>query len=45
MPRDIQKGLDAGFFRYITKPIKINEFMAALNTALEFASIKSGKHK
>jgi len=37
MPRDIQKGLEAGFFRYLTKPIKINEFMAALNTALEFA--------
>ena len=45
MPRDIQKGLDAGFFRYITKPIKLNEFMDALNTALEFASTKSDKHK
>jgi PAS domain S-box-containing protein len=41
MPRDIQKGLDAGFFRYITKPIKINEFMDALNATLEFALIKS----
>ncbi len=37
IPRDIQKGLDAGFFRYLTKPIKINEFMDALNVALEFA--------
>jgi CheY-like chemotaxis protein len=37
MPRDIEKGLEAGFFRYITKPIKVNEFMAALNVALEFA--------
>jgi len=45
MPRDIQKGLDAGFFRYITKPIMINEFMDALNIALEFASIKSGRQK
>ncbi len=35
MPRDIQKGLDAGFFRYLTKPIKINEFMATLDVALE----------
>jgi CheY-like chemotaxis protein len=27
MPRDIQRGLEAGFFNYITKPIKVNEFM------------------
>ena len=37
MPRDIEMGLDAGFFRYLTKPIKIKEFMDTLNTALEFA--------
>ncbi|MFZ4791520.1 MAG: PAS domain-containing hybrid sensor histidine kinase/response regulator [Candidatus Competibacteraceae bacterium] len=37
MPRDITKGLEAGFFRYITKPIKVNEFMEALDVALEFA--------
>jgi signal transduction histidine kinase/ActR/RegA family two-component response regulator len=37
MPRDIEKGLEAGFFRYLTKPIKINEFMDTLNAALEFA--------
>jgi signal transduction histidine kinase/CheY-like chemotaxis protein len=37
MPRDIQQGLEAGFFRYLTKPIKINEFMQALNMALERA--------
>ena len=36
MPRDIQKGLEAGFFRYLTKPIKINEFMGALDDALKF---------
>jgi CheY-like chemotaxis protein len=41
VPRDIKKGLQAGFFRYITKPIKINEFMDALDEALEFAGIKS----
>ena len=40
MPRDIKKGLQAGFFRYITKPIKVNEFMDALDEALEFAEIK-----
>jgi CheY-like chemotaxis protein len=37
MPGDIEKGLGAGFFRYITKPIKVNEFMDALNVAFEFA--------
>src|SRR4030095_12274163 len=37
MPRDIEKGLLAGFFRYLTKPIKVNEFMDTLDIALEFA--------
>ena len=37
MPRDIEKGLLAGFFRYLTKPIKVNEFMNTLDGALEFA--------
>ncbi len=37
MPRDIEKGLQAGFFRYLTKPIKVNEFMDALDSALELA--------
>src|SRR5205085_2605971 len=36
MPRDIEKGLEAGFFRYLTKPIKVKEFMDTLNVALEF---------
>jgi len=35
MQSDIEKGLAAGFLRYITKPIKIDEFMDALNMALE----------
>ena len=37
MPRDIEKGLEAGFFRYLTKPIKVNEFMDTLDAALELA--------
>ena len=37
MPRDIKHGLDAGFFRYLTKPIKVNEFMDTLDVELKFA--------
>ena len=37
MPDDVKKGLEAGFFRYLTKPIKVNEFTEALNLALEFS--------
>jgi PAS domain S-box-containing protein len=37
VPRDIKRGLDAGFFNYLTKPIKVNEFMDALDAALEHA--------
>ena len=40
IPRDIKKGLDAGFFLYLTKPIKVNEFMEALDVALEHAEAK-----
>jgi PAS domain S-box-containing protein len=45
MPRDIEKGLQAGFFRYLTKPIKINEFMHTLDAALEFAQQEAGHAK
>jgi CheY-like chemotaxis protein len=44
-PRDIVKGLEAGFFRYLTKPIKVQDFMDTLNAALEFAGeqlVKAG---
>jgi PAS domain S-box-containing protein len=34
MERDIETGLNAGFFRYMTKPIKVVEFMEALDVAL-----------
>ncbi|HTM11338.1 MAG TPA: PAS domain S-box protein [Bryobacteraceae bacterium] len=36
MPRDIEKGLQAGFFRYLTKPIKVPEFMETIEVALRF---------
>jgi DNA-binding response OmpR family regulator len=37
VPRDIEKALEAGFISYLTKPIKVNEFMKALDAALRFA--------
>ena len=37
MPLDVERGLKAGFFRYLTKPIKVTEFMEAMVVALEFA--------
>jgi len=42
MPGDIQKGLAAGFLRYLTKPIKIAEFIEALNFALDNAKLNRG---
>ena len=37
VPRDIVKGMEAGFFNYITKPIKVGQFMEALDMALLFS--------
>jgi len=34
MPRDIEKAIEAGFLRYLTKPIRVTEFMDALDAAL-----------
>jgi PAS domain S-box-containing protein len=45
MPRDIQKGLQAGFFRYLTKPIKVDEFMETLDVALESVKRSAGAVK
>ena len=33
MPRDVNAGRDAGFFDYLTKPIKIDEVVNAIETA------------
>ena len=41
MPHDIHKGLEAGFFRYLTKPIKVVEFMGVVDVALEFSRTAS----
>ena len=37
MLRDIELGIEIGFFRYLTKPIIVEEFMETLNVAFEFA--------
>ena len=42
IPRDIEKALAAGFFSYLTKPIKVGEFMDTLDVALRFAADRSG---
>ncbi len=39
VPRDIERGMAAGFFRYLTKPIQIAEFMEAIDVALVHAQI------
>ena len=38
VPHDVEKGLEAGFFRYLTKPIRVREFMDALDVALRRAA-------
>jgi PAS domain S-box-containing protein len=34
LPRDIERGLAAGFFRYLTKPLDIKAFLAAVDEVL-----------
>jgi response regulator of citrate/malate metabolism len=43
VPRDIEKDLEAGFFNYLAKPIKVNQFMDALDVALKFSQTASGR--
>jgi CheY-like chemotaxis protein len=43
MPRDVEQGLALGFFRYLTKPINIDEFTEAVNTALAQADAQRGE--
>jgi PAS domain S-box-containing protein len=45
MLRDIEKGLEAGFFRYLTKPIKIIEFMNSLDDALMHSELALARTK
>jgi len=34
MPADIARGLEAGFLRYLTKPIRLTDFLEAMDVAL-----------
>ena len=43
MPRDVQSGLDVGFFRYLTKPINVNDFMVAVDAALALAAVRAAQ--
>jgi PAS domain S-box-containing protein len=42
MQDDIKRGIEAGFFRYLAKPIKVDEFMDSLNIALEYSKANPG---
>jgi PAS domain S-box-containing protein len=42
MLRDIEVGRQLGFFRYLTKPIVVEEFMTTLDLALESAQKNAG---
>ena len=45
MQLDVERGLKAGFFCYVTKPLKVSEFMEALDVALAFAGKQTARHK
>lgn len=45
MPHDIARGLQAGFFEYLTKPIIVKEFTETLNKALSFSGTAMGRMK
>jgi CheY-like chemotaxis protein len=45
MPRDVEKGIEAGFFHYLTKPIKLQEFLETLDLALLHASANPGPQR
>ena len=42
-PCDVEKGIKAGFFQYLTKPYKLDEFMVSLDETLRFAATAENK--
>ena len=45
LPINIRSGMEAGFFRYLVKPIKVDEFMEVVEMALELAGKKPVESK
>lgn len=43
MPSDVERGLKAGFFRYVTKPLEVKSFFEAINAALASCEKGGGK--
>jgi len=41
---NIKSGLEAGFFRYLTKPIVLEEFTHALDEALDLRAVSASAH-
>lgn len=44
LPRDIERGLEAGFCGYLTKPVKVTELMDALDAGLKLADDQAHLH-
>jgi PAS domain S-box-containing protein len=44
LPREVERGTDAGFFRYLTKPVRVPEFMEALDVGLLLADAHGTSH-
>ena len=44
LPLNIESGLEAGFFRYLTKPIVLDEFTHALDEALDLRAVSVSAH-
>jgi PAS domain S-box-containing protein len=44
MPLDIANGLACGFFRYLTKPFRIQEFLHVLDVAVAFGAAQGEEH-
>jgi PAS domain S-box-containing protein len=42
LPADIQIGMGAGFFRYLTKPLRINKLMDTVDLALAASTLSKG---
>ena len=45
MPMNVKSGLEAGFFRYLTKPIVLDELTSAMDKALAYADALALKRR